>query len=306
MFRKAAMTLTTNQEISNHQLAERLAGSPVFLEFRKVFEAATALPLTLRAVESWQLAHTASHNQNGFCALMSQTNGSCAACLQLQQRVCNGVNGVPCTLSCSYGLHETAVGVKIGNEIVAYLQTGQVFFKPPTAGQTRHALTQISKWGLATNREKAAKLYRGTPVVSKIEYQARIKLLQFFADQLGTLANQVVFQQKNAEPVQIARARKFISEQYREKLTLGGVAGEVNMSRFHFCKLFKRVIGVTFTAYVSLFRVEKTRNLLLNPNYRVSEIAFDVGFQSVTHFNRAFKKINGQSPTEYRRHLPSA
>jgi AraC-like DNA-binding protein len=300
------MTLDTSQEISNRRLAERLAGSSLFLEFRKVFEAATALPLTLRAVESWQLAHTGSHNQNGFCALMSQTNGSCAACLQMQQRVCDGVNGVPCTMSCGFGLHETAVGVKIGKEIVVYLQTGQVFFEPPTPGQTRHALNQISKWGLATNREKAARLYQGTPVVSKIEYQARVKLLQFFADQLGTLASRVILQQKDAEPPQITHARKFISEQYREKLTLEAVAGEVNMSKFRFCKQFKKAIGLTFTAYVALFRVENAKNLLLNPNYRISEIAFEVGFQSLTHFNRAFKKVSGESPTEYRRQLLNA
>jgi AraC-like DNA-binding protein len=49
--------------------------------------------------------------------------------------------------------------------------------------------------------------------------------------------------------------------------------------------------------------VEKAKNLLLNPNYRVSEIAYEIGFQSLTHFNRVFKKIAGQSPTEYRQHL---
>jgi len=52
--------------------------------------------------------------------------------------------------------------------------------------------------------------------------------------------------------------------------------------------------------------VEKAKNLLLNRNLRVSEIAYEVGFQSLTHFNRVFKKITGQSPTEYRGQLVSA
>ncbi len=39
---------------------------------------------------------------------------------------------------------------------------------------------------------------------------------------------------------------------------------------------------------------------MLNPNLRISEIAYEVGFQSLTHFNRVFKKLLGQSPTEYR------
>lgn len=46
------------------------------------------------------------------------------------------------------------------------------------------------------------------------------------------------------------------------------------------------------------------KNLLLNPNLRVSEIACEVGFQSLTHFNRVFKKVAGESPTGYRERLP--
>lgn len=293
-------------EISNRRLAERLAESPVFREFQQAFEAATSLPLTLRSVESWKLAHVASDNQNGFCALMSRTNKSCSACLQLQQRVCDGVNGVPCTLSCSFGLRETAVGVKIGKEIVLYLQTGQVFFKPPTPGQTRRALNQIKEWGLDINQGEAAKRYLATPVVRQVEYEARIKLLEFFGGHLGALAKQISFEHKNSEPPQVTRARKFIEEQYREKITLTKMAGLVNMNKFHFCRLFKKVTGANFTDYVTRFRVEEAKNLLMNIHYRISEIGFAVGFQSLAHFNRSFRGIAGASPTEYRRNFPSA
>jgi AraC-like DNA-binding protein len=70
--------------------------------------------------------------------------------------------------------------------------------------------------------------------------------------------------------------------------------------------MFKKVTGINFTDYLSRVRVEKAKNLLLNPNLRISEIAFEVGFQSLTHFNRVFKNIVGQSPSEYREKLPSA
>jgi len=63
---------------------------------------------------------------------------------------------------------------------------------------------------------------------------------------------------------------------------------------------------VNFTEYVSRVRIEKARALLLNPNLRISEIAYEVGFQSLTHFNRVFKKLLGQSPTEFRSHLKVA
>ena len=87
---------------------------------------------------------------------------------------------------------------------------------------------------------------------------------------------------------------------------LAGVARQVGMSACHFCKRFRKVTGVNFTRYVSCVRVEKAKNLLLNPNSRVSEIAFEVGFQSLTNFNRRFKNMAGQSPTEYRRRLSTS
>ena len=99
---------------SNSQLVKALAGSAIFRDYQRAFEEVTRLPLTLRAVEGWQLAHHGNRRQNAFCAMMSKESRSCAGCLRMQQRVCEGVNGVPCTLRCSFGLNESAVGVKIG------------------------------------------------------------------------------------------------------------------------------------------------------------------------------------------------
>ena len=117
------------------------------------------------------------------------------------------------------------------------------------------------------------------------------------------MSNRVLVQEQNAEPPVIARAKRYIEENQAEDLSLGEVAKAVNTSTFYFCKMFKKATGLHFTEYVSRVRIEKAKNLLLNPNLRVSEVAFEIGFQSLTHFNRVFKKIVGQSPTEYREQL---
>jgi AraC-like DNA-binding protein len=75
------------------------------------------------------------------------------------------------------------------------------------------------------------------------------------------------------------------------------------MSPFYFCKQFKKITGLNFTEYVSRTRIEGAKNLLLNPNLRISEIAYEVGFRSLTHFNRVFRHIVGESPTTYRQQL---
>jgi len=287
------------------EVATALGASAAFRDYQRAFGAVTGLPLTLRPVVSWQLAHHGDSRQNAFCALMSGSNRSCAACLQLQQRVCDGTNDVSCTMRCALGLNETSVGVKTGQEIVAYLQTGQVFFKPPTPQQTMRAFKQLAAWGVKLNVRDAERCYHATPVIEPGAYRATVRLLEFFALQLGALANEIVLQEQTAEPEQITRARRFIEANFRKTIPLAVVANQAGMSMFYFCKRFKCVTGVHFTHYVKRVRVEQAKSLLLNQNYRVSEIAYEVGFQSLTHFNRAFKTIAGQSPSEYRNQLAS-
>jgi len=75
------------------------------------------------------------------------------------------------------------------------------------------------------------------------------------------------------------------------------------MSAFYFCKIFKKATGLTFTDYLARVRVEKVKNLLLNPHRRVSEAAYEAGFQSLSQFNRVFRRIAGESPSIYREKL---
>ncbi len=130
-----------------------------------------------------------------------------------------------------------------------------------------------------------------------------VKLLSIFAQHLSMASNQIIMQQEHAEPPIITKAKAFIQEHQADDISLGAVAKSVNTSTFYFCKMFKKVTGLNFTNYLSRVRIEKAKNLLLNPNLRISEIAFEVGFQSLTHFNRVFKKVIGQSPTQYRSQL---
>src|SRR6266568_8120076 len=82
------------------------------------------------------------------------------------------------------------------------------------------------------------------------------------------------------------------------------VARVANISSHYFCKMFKKATGISFIDYLSRVRVEKSKTLLVNPNSRISEAAFASGFQSMTNFNRAFRRIVGRSPTQFRELLP--
>jgi AraC-like DNA-binding protein len=103
-----------------------------------------------------------------------------------------------------------------------------------------------------------------------------------------------------AEPVAIWKARKYIDEHSREELSLTRVAKAVNMNANYLSENFKRVTGINFVDYVAHARFKNACDLLRNSRLRISEIAFAVGFQSLSQFNRVFKRFSGESPTQYR------
>ena len=103
----------------------------------------------------------------------------------------------------------------------------------------------------------------------------------------------------------VQKAREYINRHKNEELSLADVAKAAGASVFHFCKVFHKATGLKFTDYVARMRLEDARNRLLNPNLRISEIAYDVGFQSLTQFNRTFKRVFNQSPSDFRAHLAS-
>jgi AraC-like DNA-binding protein len=103
-----------------------------------------------------------------------------------------------------------------------------------------------------------------------------------------------------AQPVAIWKARKYIEEHADEELSLTEVAQVVNMNANHLSENFKQVTGTNFVEYVARTRFANACNLLRNANLRISEIAFAVGFQSLSQFNRVFKRLSGKSPTQYR------
>jgi AraC-like DNA-binding protein len=124
--------------------------------------------------------------------------------------------------------------------------------------------------------------------------------LEIFAQQLSAAANRIMVQDAETEPPIIRRAKAYIAGHYGDPVDLDEMARAMHVSTFYFCKMFRKVTGLTFTDYLGRVRVEKAKNLLLNPHLRVSEIAYTVGFQSLTHFNRIFRRTTGEAPTAFR------
>jgi AraC-like DNA-binding protein/ligand-binding sensor protein len=287
----------------DEDVVARLKNSQIFRDYQEAFETATGLPLVIRAVGSFEPPLRGSKQIASFCSLMGGTSKTCAACLQLQAQVESEAVTECKTVECFAGLSESVVPVRIGEKVIAYLQTGQVLMRPPTERNFRSAMAQLEKWKTTMDVEQLRTAYFETHVITKARYGAVLRLLNSFAQHLSLLTNELMIAQTAPEAPAITKARAYIAVQLGEELCLEQVARAANTSPFYFCKIFKAATGLTFTDYVARARIEKTKQLLLNPHTRISEAAYAAGFQSLSQFNRVFRRIVGEAPTTYRDHL---
>jgi len=290
-------------KLGNKQLVEKLTRSAIYRDYVRAFSAVTGLPLALRAVEHWQPALRGAQNENPFCELMARSNRVCAACLEVQRKLTAKVGDRAHTVTCFAGLSDSAVPIRVGDQLIGFLQTGQVLLKQPKKFHFDRVARKLVEWGVQVDLGKTREAYFHTRLLKKKQYRSMLRLLHIFGRHLSILSNQLAIESSSVEPPAITRAKQFIAQNQGDAICLATVAKAVNTSTFYFCKLFKRATGLTFTDYLARVRVEKAKTLLLDPNRRVSEIAYEVGFQSLTHFNRVFRKIVRRSPTSYRQSL---
>ncbi len=287
----------------NRAVVAQLQRSDVYRDYQGAFETTTGLPLALRAAGSFQFPLHGSKRANPFCALMAGSNRTCAACLQLQQEVEQSAATEAKTLKCFAGLNEAAVPVRVGEQVLGHLQTGQVMLQAPTESGFRALRRQLAPETPADQVGRIRAAYFRTRVVTRAQFESVVRLLSIFAQHLAAISNQMMVREAATESPVVARARAFIHERYAQEISVVDAARAVNMSTFYFCKVFKQGTGLTFTHYLARLRIEAVKQHMLNPHVRISEAAFAAGFQSLSQFNRVFRRIAGEAPSAYRERL---
>src|SRR5947208_7624486 len=289
---------------SDKEVMLHLSRSQIFKDYERAFSEAMGLPLNIRGHDSWSPAHHGKTDYASFAAILARFNKARAACLRAQTDASQEPDSTTRTVTWFAGLSESAVPVYVGDHILGYLETGQVMLKNPSKKHFASITRQLRASGYKTDWKQLERAYFRTCVLSPDRYRAMLRLLSIFAQHLSILSNQLVVGREKEESANMARTRQFIEKPPADPLSLGPAAHAATLSRHYFCKMFKKATGLNFIDYLSRVRVEKSKTLLLNPNSRISEAAFACGFQSMTNFNRAFRRIAGRSPTQFRESLP--
>ena len=96
------------------------------------------------------------------------------------------------------------------------------------------------------------------------------------------------------------RTINYIENNYSEDITLKDVAKNANLSMFYFSRVFKDISGINYKTYLNLVRFNKAETLIKESNMAITDIAFECGFTSIRTFNRVYKEIKGDIPSNGR------
>ncbi len=102
------------------------------------------------------------------------------------------------------------------------------------------------------------------------------------------------------DKIRMGSVYKYIHANYNETPDVNAVARNVHLSTAAFCRYFKKQTNMTFTDFVNQYRITQAKTLLLQEK-TISEVCYDVGFDSLSYFNKLFKKIAGENPSAFKK-----
>ncbi|QEC68666.1 helix-turn-helix domain-containing protein [Panacibacter ginsenosidivorans] len=183
---------------------------------------------------------------------------------------------------------------------------GQPFFALPEIAAIND-LFERAKSGVAfhgeTKRNVGEKLKQ---IPSLPHFQQLIELLQVFQ----LLATSEEYTLLHSRPIANASILKeqqrlhkiyhFIETNYQKDIDVNKVAALTNLTTAAFCRYFKKTTHLTFTDFLNQYRINQAKKLLLHDK-NVTEACYESGFENLSHFNKTFKKVAGENPSQFKK-----
>ena len=285
-----------------HNAFSLIASSSNYRSFADAFREATGLALALVSARAGAGdACAADRREIELCRILRQHPAGRIACESFDGRVAERAAARKCLYSttCFAGMVETAVPIFSSRQQVATLMAGKVFMDRRKPDDWRRIMKLLGCCD-QIELERIKRAYRAVPVIRGRRVQAASSLLKFFRKTLEEHIPGWLLADSPDAPPSVSKAGSYIREHAIEPIHLPEVARQAGLSVQHFCEVFRTHTGLTFTQFLNRVRVEKAKTLLQDNAKRIAEIGFACGFESVTTFNRTFKRVAGVAPGKYR------
>ena len=157
--------------------------------------------------------------------------------------------------------------------------------------------------------ELSRTIHRLMKKIRKVTGIQRVQVLLAILDKLSCATRTMLFSplpvlsEKQSFPDAVSRIQACLKETFRETASLKDIAGKIGMNANAMCRLFKKETGKTVFQTLSRVRIDNACRLLIETGWPVSRIAWESGYPNLSHFNRQFRQITGETPSEYKRKL---
>ncbi|OIN60253.1 AraC family transcriptional regulator [Arsenicibacter rosenii] len=203
-------------------------------------------------------------------------------------------------------------GVRTGyRKVVVQMQPdfmGMAFAQTPELSDIARLLEQ-ARQGIAfdgkTKQEAGQRLLR---LHSVSHFRQLMELLAIF-QLLATSAEAMLLHSRPVEQAynqrqqdRIQQIYRFIDQHYQRRMEVSELADLTNLTPAAFCRYFRQMTRMTFTEYVNQYRVVQAKKGLLQGR-SVTEACFESGFESLSYFNRVFRRVTGQNPLQFKKDM---
>ena len=179
-------------------------------------------------------------------------------------------------------------------------ETNRVFFAPIWYTQNKIEIIGISKKSDISYEQILAdfEVQIKNELTAVLKLDSKVSITKKF-----TSAKSLISADKNTDldADLIKKFYEYIEKNYKNHISLEDVAKHFNFSRVYFSAYYKKCTGENFSTTLSKVRISKAKELLQNPNVKISVVMREVGYNHSTHFHKTFKNIVGCSPSEYQK-----
>jgi ligand-binding sensor protein/AraC-like DNA-binding protein len=265
-----------------------------------------------------------------FCNMVRKDEDLNQQCMKCDSR--GGLEaartGKPFIYRCHMGIIDLAVPIMVDDQYLGALMAGQVL----TEASALEDLETIGPSDMdIRNHEKYLKAYNKLPFIpfSKIQSIAQMmfhinnhivnEAVSKFQEKMLYEQNIRMIEKQKVQPELKSGGMKssipqekryinkilepalaYIEENYEENISLKKIADISNVSSFYFSKLFKKEMGMNFSAYFTECKMNKAKEMLKNTDMLIANIASKLGYYECGYFTKVFKKSEGITPSEYR------
>jgi len=169
---------------------------------------------------------------------------------------------------------------------------------------------------LMIRASKGLKFNRGTQVILRLleslthnEPIGRLTNLIDILDKISQINNPMTlssigfdsYNLQNNHIDRISEVKSYLLGNLEKQISLDDMASRYNLTKPSFCRWFKKSMGISFVTFLNQLRIERACQLLIKTDETISQIAYQIGFESIANFNRFFKRIKNEPPRDYRK-----